>query len=493
MPFDYLKPAPVSWRHVLPVVLVTAVAAVVAWLTPLVDDAYIYLDYVHSLSEAGNWGLTPDYFSDTATSPLHVLWLYVFAQLAGGNALVAVVLATAFLWVVGAWVLVNEYRDRIWLSTAFLLSLVMLPPVLSSVGMETTWLTVGIICSWVLLRKALRYDSTAMFAGFGASLALLFALRPDAALFTGALLVGTTFISRKFLWIATPVAAACTVLFLGLRWLLLGSVLPDSVFMKLNQAGDWDGKNLLNGWMLYWDSNPGAVVLFVAALVGIAYLGIFAVVRSPVKRITLLRTPSAVFAGAALVYFAGAVLAGVPPYHWYYVLPSVALLLVAFHIASTHKPRSGTAGFGALAAAGLALAIVGGMSGYPSLSTNWGSEAELKQIGQEIAPIVKGEDVDLDGEIGTIAYFCDCNLIDEFSVSQAQKEFYDSKVAAGGIKAKVLKANYAHRQWESAAPAKFLLTTVQPQDPTTVLYTKALTSALGVKHTYFLVTQVAAR
>lgn len=487
LPIEAPKP---SAQKALVVSAIAVLSALVGWLTPLVDDAYIYLNYAQSLLSTGNWGLSRDIFSDTATSPLHVLWLYVCAQITAGHVLPAVIIATAVPWTITAWILAQAYPKRLGFVFTFTALLLFLPPAISSVGMETSWLTTFLVLSWTLFMRAKEENSVVTYAIFGAALSGLYFLRPDAGLFiAGVVIIAGLTIDRRFWWSSGSTVILLAAIYSVIRWFALGSVVPDSLFMKFNQAGDWGGKTLLDGWLMYWNEVPAATILFGACAAAVVGTLVYSAWSMHSFRVVV-KTPGFVFAAATAIYLAGALYASVPPYHWYYVLPSVALLLVTFHVWTWAMPGMGHSLTILAAVAAVTLSISAAIASQPALSTNWGSEEELTQIGQDIAPIVQGKKVDLEGEIGTIAYSCDCTLLDEFSYSAAMKDFYDSKVTAGGLKGKVVKVNFQHRDWPSLnKKSPYLLTTTKPVDGAEVLYEKTLVSRLGVKHTYYLVQQ----
>jgi hypothetical protein len=51
----------------------------------------------------------------------------------------------------------------------------------------------------------------------------------------------------------------------------------------------------------------------------------------------------------------------------------------------------------------------------PLVQINWGTPAQYAKIGSELKARVHGATVESPGEIGTIAYFCDCAIVDALS------------------------------------------------------------------------------
>ena len=107
------------------------------------------------------------------------------------------------------------------------------------------------------------------------------------------------------------------------------------------------------------------------------------------------------------------------PYHWYYAPMIVGgTLCAALGVA---RLRGGFA----LAAAGLAAGLAIGAlvvdldNGLPwqraVVQTNWASAAQYQQLATELAVVARGQTVESPGEIGTIAYYCQCAVVDKFS------------------------------------------------------------------------------
>ncbi|OMQ15802.1 hypothetical protein A7K94_0206985 [Modestobacter sp. VKM Ac-2676] len=49
------------------------------------------------------------------------------------------------------------------------------------------------------------------------------------------------------------------------------------------------------------------------------------------------------------------------------------------------------------------------------ISTNWATAEQYQRIGEEMQEAARGEVVASPGEIGTLAYYCECDIVDVFS------------------------------------------------------------------------------
>jgi hypothetical protein len=147
----------------------------------------------------------------------------------------------------------------------------------------------------------------------------------------------------------------------------------------------------------------------------------------------------------------------VPPYQWYYVAPIVSLsvvFVVALGALGTVARGRGTVRAVALAPAiAIAAATVlsaGYLDGHRGLPWkwapiigNWATAADYARVGHEIGASVGGATVQAPPEIGTLAYFCECAMVDGFSDRGRVIPLVDTKIAqAGALSRRLLELNY---------------------------------------------------
>ncbi|MGI4895089.1 MAG: hypothetical protein ACRYF3_08260, partial [Janthinobacterium lividum] len=170
----------------------------------------------------------------------------------------------------------------------------------------------------------------------------------------------------------------------------------------------------------------------------------------------------------AVAYFGVYSVLGVPPYQWYYVLPMAGLALV------------GVLGLGALGASGVGvgagvggggdagaqrrrnavpilliplavLALVASAPGRtlpwttPPIFGNFATAGQYQQIGSDLSRIVGDARVGSPGEIGTLAFSCECEIIDAFSDRDLVGPLITTRLdASDSVFSKLLELNY-HR------------------------------------------------
>lgn len=398
----------------LPLAVVVVSAAVFAVARPtLIDDTHITLSYARELAFHGHWGMISDSVANSATSPANVLLLAALTLvlrnpiLAAGALYVLTQLATVL-----ALRRVAETLDLSrWFAPLALGLLTVNPLLLSALGMEVSLGTA--IVSWLFL-FALR----GQLAPFGLMAGMLALVRLDLAL-----LAVVLFLVRPRFWVgawrAVLAALAVALPWYLFSWFALGSAVPDTLIIKTMQ-GTWGQWGFGNGPWMYLGAYPFATVLSflpllfaVLALLGwLAFLG----KRGPIWR--KLR-PCTVLLLAAAVHYLAYTLLIVPPYHWYYG-PAISLGCVfsAAVLTSGSKLLGWLGrGFGwALVLFSLVwYALPGVPRSFAPITTNWASTVQYGKIGRQLHRIVGDRAVHSGGEIGVLAYSCDCAIVDAFS------------------------------------------------------------------------------
>ncbi|MEV0698475.1 hypothetical protein AB0I53_11225 [Saccharopolyspora sp. NPDC050389] len=422
---------------------VGVVAAALFWVVhgALIDDSYITLSYARNLAFHGHWGLIGAEVSNSATAPLNVLVLAAVMEVVRQP-----VVALGVVFVLANVVLAVSLRSAArtsgfpgWTGALGALLVAANPLVLSTVGLE---MTLASALLGVLLLAAVQRRPVL----FGVAAGLLALTRLDLGVFVLVVLIGRPGLWRGW-WRWLLAAAAITLPWFAFSWLYFGSAVPDTLVIKQLQKswGDWD---FSNGLELYHGVFPTAVVVsLIPAALGLVCLPIACVLRAFRRAASL--WPWALIGLGAVAHYYVYTLMGVPPYHWYYApsLIGLSLLLVG--------------GIGAVAAARWSLAALAGCAvfaaqawfvgqhGLPwreaAITTNWATAADYERIGTDLGRLVGDRTVSSPGEIGALAYYCDCAIVDGFSdrgylAPQIQQRLADATPFVRAL----LEFNYRH-------------------------------------------------
>jgi hypothetical protein len=463
---DVPSAPPTRGRWVTPVFAVAAgvVMALVFLMVKdsITDDGYITLAYAKNLALHFHWGLIPQVASNTATSPLNIALLggLTAATRISGSAhpVVALGLLSIGLVMVQAWTWSRLARAlRLPIVTALLgVALVVFDPfVLSAMGLE-----VLLVPTVLIVAVTMAVEGRPMWFGAVAGLALM--TRLDLIVFIVPIALSATAVRRHLHW------AALTAIVVGgpwyvFSWLVFGSAIPDTLLIKTTQAGLFGVWSYLTGPVMYFIGQHLVVALaFFPALAGVLGLAGWLALRTSVRwpkpgPMPALGPVAALGFGGAAYYLVYALL-GVGPYHWYYVPPITALadfVVVAAGVwLAVTRERDATL---RPAVPGLALCLVGllaiGNAGVdlrqgvpwqsPVIFGNWASASDYARVGTGLKAAIGNATVGSPGEIGTLAYFCDCAIIDEFSDRGTDIALINDRIARAGTVTRVLfKVNY---------------------------------------------------
>ncbi|MBE9375852.1 hypothetical protein IQ251_15480 [Saccharopolyspora sp. HNM0983] len=442
------------------------VAAAVFWLVhdALLDDSYITLSYAKRLALHGEWGLVPGEFANSATSPLNVVLLA-----AGTTVLRSPVLALGVLFVGCAVLSVLALRRAAadsglprWIAPLGTASIVLNPLVLSTVGLEMT--LAGALLA-VLLACATG-NRPVLLGVVGALLALT---RLDLALFVLVVLAGQPAVWRS--WWKWSLSGLLTVApWLVFSWYAFGSAIPDTLVIKQVQKA-WGELGFHNGYEWYVTNMTTATLLAaVPAVVGAVCLVLLCLLRGRGRTVRL--WPWALLGFGGIAHYAAYSAMEVPPYHWYYapVLIGAVFPVCACIGALARQPRM------LLPAAVAALALVLPQSwfalnqGVPwqvaPVSTNWATAQEYARIGAEVGRTVGDATVAGHGEIGAMAYFCECRVMDGFSDRGYIGPELEQRIEeAGPTMAALLRFNYRHFEPADPEPVDYVLRREQGPGP----------------------------
>jgi hypothetical protein len=390
------------------------------------DDAYITLAYAKNMALHLHWGLIPSETANTATSPLMVLLLAAVSAVTRVTGdvhpvvaltVVSVGLSMALAW---GWLRIQRALALPFWTAVLGVGLVVLDPfLLSSMGLE-----VLLIATLLVLMVALAVEERP--GAFGAVAGLALITRFDLIVFVVAIALATPGLRRSWLR-ATGFVLATSGPWFVFSWFVLDSLIPDTVIVKLASRGGWGQWTYLTGPRLYSHRWPGAVaVTFVPAAAGLAML-LWWIGARGWRRHARLVAPAALAAGGVAYYLAYAGL-GLPPFHWYYTPPTIALgtaFVIGLGALCAGAPallRGVRVSAVAVALTALFLAAkvaVDASDGVPwrtpLIATNWASPAQYARIGVDLRRRVHGAAVQGPGEVGTMAYFCDCAIVDNLS------------------------------------------------------------------------------
>jgi hypothetical protein len=392
-------------------------ATLLFWLVhrSLIDDAYITLAYARTLAEHGDWGMLPGHESNSATSPLNVLLLGGISALVGDPVVAAGVLyvLTCVALVIGLRGIGHAaglgYRVAV-LGGPLLIGS---PLLASTIGLETMLVVTGMTyLAWACLR------GDPVMAGLTAG--AMAWLRLDTVVIAAVLILATPALLRR-LHVTIGLAAAVVMPWLVYSWVALDSAIPDTLVIK---QGDTWGDFTTGLYKRY--SEPYTWVVFgVLVLGGFGVLSVLTWVWWRRRTIGPPVVPALALAGAA--YFGLMWALDVPPFFWYYAPTLAALALAgAIGLAALSGPASGRVTRSVAVTVGVGLVGVTmvpwwlGASAHAPLREmpihgNWALPGEYQEIGEELGAIVGDTPVHSPGEVGSLAYFCDCTIVDRFS------------------------------------------------------------------------------
>ncbi|WP_459644764.1 hypothetical protein [Kineococcus sp. NUM-3379] len=436
-----------------PVVLVAALAAGAAWLTrgALIDDAYITLTYARNVAEHGTWGLLSDVPSSTATAPLWVLLLAALTRLSGDAltalALAQVAVAAALVPVLRA--LARRTHLPVWTAPAAAAVVVVHPLLLSVTGMESG-LLVLLLAATVLAGAAGRAVPFGLLAGAA------FLTRMDAAFALVVVALLSPRVLRR-LHVALPAAAVVALSWMAWSWYALGTAIPDTFLIKTQQGtfGPW---SVADGWAWYHELYGAVAVVAFApiALAALALVLLGALLRrrtGPGRPATL---PWLALTAAGVAHWLTLVVLGVPPYHWYYapLVASGLLGTVAVVAALTARGARLRVPVAALLLVQVATSLAVDVSGplpwrVMPVQTNFATSRAYEAMGEDLRAELDGGRVVTFGEIGHLAYVCDC-VVDGFAdparvVPGIEKALEEST----GVGRALLELNYRHRDLDA--------------------------------------------
>lgn len=258
--------------------------------------------------------------------------------------------------------------------------------------------------------------------------------RPDLAA-VGAVAV---LVAGRSWWRTAAAATAVAAHWFIASWWWLGSAVPDSALLKVAQP--WGYWTFTTGYELWFGFFPYAVVLSVTpAVVGLLALPWWLASRRR-WRVGVLWGLGA--AAHAVLFIA----MDTAPYHWYYAPTLGSLGLVAVATAAALPHRLGTVTTAAATAAISVSLVAMWNDGVPRdrapIASNWASAQQFEAVAEQL-PV--GSTVRGAGEIGTLAYYCNCRVLDGFGDRGYIGPLLEQRRAtAGPLTQQLLDLNYRH-------------------------------------------------
>ena len=452
-----------GWTTPTRVLTLTAAvtAAATFWVVEdgLTDDAYISLSAARNLAVHGEWSIVAGHTANTSTSPLNVLalGLITFVTRLWGSAdpmlalCVLNILAASLLGYSLARICRALNLGTGWGAVALLLVLTN-PFLLSAVGLEVLLIPAVL---FAMLSAAL--ESRALWFGVAAGSAVL--VRLDLIVFVVVFVALSRAIRRRWRTAALCFCAVALPWYL-FSWVALGSFVPDTFLIKQGQATEVGGYDYLTGPLLFLDHDPlVTIVSFGPAIVGV--LLAVPTLLAAANRIRGLpgipaELPAMAVGGA--IYFIAYVVMDTVPYHWYYVTPMVALAgfaaLASGTLIQAAPRRAPLSAVGGLCAA-LSIALGAGALAAdfvrelpwrsPPIFGNWATASDYERVGLALRDRIGDAAVRSPGEIGSLAYFCECTIVDEFSdrAIVVRDRLQPRLADANPISRLILRSNYA--------------------------------------------------
>ncbi|MEC3980291.1 hypothetical protein [Amycolatopsis sp. H20-H5] len=438
---------------------VLAVALFLLVKNSLTDDGYITLDYAKNLAVHGKWGMVDGSTANSATSPLNVLLLGFLTLLTRVVGSPHPVIALGVLNVVASatigWGWTRLMRAFNLPAAAAVVGLVLVlvnPFVLSATGLE-----VLLIPAVLMLLTVFAVEGRP--ALFGVAVGLTVITRLDLIVFVVLIALSAAPIRRKLLRVVAFAILVAGPWYL-FSWFALGSFVPDTLVIKQAQGGLFGQWDYFSGPMMYYTGRSLVVlVTFAPAIIGVAALLGWLATRFTARGREFPPVGPLVALGlGGVAYYVIYSYLGVGPYHWYYVTPMVSagmfvVALFGVWLAQSRKrqPRAKASApalavglVGVIALSNVAVDIKQGVP-WPSpvIFGNWASAQEYARVAKQIGQRLNGASVASPGEIGTLAYYCDCTILDEFSdrgqvTSLVQKQIDE----AGTVMKLAYRVNY---------------------------------------------------
>jgi len=237
----------------------------------LIDDAFITMQYASNLCHHFHWGFFPDWTTNTATSPLNVILTAIAGFFVSDmlEAVICLAVIESLLLCVLLLLISKKLFGGYYFGIVSFLAIMTNPLLMSTIGLESLLYTLlTVVCIYLFLVR--RWYMLAVF------LALLTLTRPDGFLLfvamflfvrsedskrdgsilrvSGEVKLPFRLFSKKRITLFL-IYLLCLAPWYLFSWIRLGSVLPDTFFIKIAQSS-WDKWWFANGILLYLKAFP---------------------------------------------------------------------------------------------------------------------------------------------------------------------------------------------------------------------------------------------
>ncbi len=407
----------------------------------MLDDSMITLSYARTLAEHGQWGMVKGLTSNSATSVLNVLLLAAIIVVIGHPVVAVGILLMTTMAAMAWWGtrIAEDARLPIRAFPAAVVGLLLVNPILiSTIGLET-YLGTALVVGVARYALAGRPTSTGVITG------LVALARPDLIVFASVIILGLS-PGRRRLGRSAVTAVAVTLPWYAFSWWVLGSAIPDTFVFKTVVNHFDSGDTFLDGPMMWARFFPAAsLVGWLPALAGVACLLGWAAAAAR-RRWSAAGTLAVVFSLGGIAHFGVFATLGTPPYQWYYG-PVVAGLTLCLTTTAMVLPwrRLVYGTFAAGVALTVAFEVHNGLSWTTTpISSNWATTAQYAAAASGVAAATSGaRAVGSPGEIGALAFYCDCRIVDLFSDRGDAANWIEERMRrAGPLMRRLLELNY---------------------------------------------------
>ena len=200
-----------------------------------------------------------------------------------------------------------------------------------------------------------------------------------------------------------------------------------------------------------------------------------------------------------MIHFLAYSLLRVPPFHWYYA-PQVMTIILLGSLALGAISQQSRVGWSKrvwqVVPAICFLIPSIGMSSLLAqenfvvrempIHSNWGTHAQYREAGLWLRENYKDEIILLEGgEIGTLAYYCDCRLLDPFSDRRWLRDYITAYSSQSSLTAALLKINFAfYREPEFEGDPYLLRADTRKPNPDEVIIKEWQTSTQWIPRAF---------
>lgn len=392
----------------------------------MIDDAYITLTYSKNLFEHYHWGLNRFIISNTATSPINVILTGLVGKFIFNYEYSPIFISALEFFAL----LIILYKLSLNLNSNKIIPFLIFPYVifnlliLSSIGLESIlYITLFTVCIYFNQKKYVTR--------LGLFLGLLTLTRPDGILlFIAIILFGEKHTSKNsfrklgekfshtnsYRISVIKYFLIITIPWYLISWIFLYSIIPETFFIKVHSSWD-EHMTFFNGYGLYIYKFPLEVLSSIITLPILFYL----VVRNGFR----FSTNEKIILCYVFLYIIGYSLLMVPPYHWYYIPVIYSFILILyFQIIEFDNAASLNKKYYVLPVIPFLFILIFFLkNGELILSeapmhTNWATKADYKKVAMWLnSNIDSKREILTNAEIGTLSFYSNIPLINEFSSS----------------------------------------------------------------------------